>query len=864
MARSEAGGAVAVVAASIAALGVALGAACGGDDAPAPPTAPIVTTEHCAYLPVAATAGAGGTVTAGPLRAGASERILHVPVGTALGGYTNRASVLGASDSVDVRDARVAGSFVPSIGVTTAPRVKALALSAGGETVVWLKADMIFAYEGLVFDIEAALGPAFAGKVLLAASHSHSAWAQFTGHAPLQLGAGPLRDLVYRRFRDDLVAAARDALAAQVPARLGIATSAAFDPDDAINRDRRRANDGLPGGARGDDHLALIRVDRLDGAPLAVVPIFGAHPTLNGADNPLASADASGALERVLEEELAAAPGAPRVVVMHVQGAGADSSAVGHGEVDCAVRPGSPTDPCFAWTAEEGHGLAARDALLAAWTAAGSDLRAELAIEMVTRSIELGPTPEAFAIRDGALTYAAFDGETAADGVVHDGDALASPIDEFNAPVGAALCEGAASMFPTAAIAGTEGIAPYGSCLRLDLAAPILGPLFDLDFGVDRTHPVCETTRTTVTALRLGDHVIGTLPGEVSILLADLVRARTPAPGRTIVVGYAQGHVGYLLRPEDWVLGGYEPSVTFWGPLEAEMIAERLLALLPLALTPAREDAAAGGTTRVAVRTVTDVLPLDALALDAGSVPAEVPLGSWSRTGTPGAAQPNARYPRVAGIATFVWYGDDPLVHTPRVALQRETAAGFVDVVRRSGRPVIDGELVLSYTPSPLVRGAGPQRHVWIAEWQTVPWLGASTPAGPVDALADRAALPLGRYRFMVAGASWELASEPFTVVPGGLVATGVRRAAGVVQLTAALHAPRGWRLLDPVLPSNRPVPLRARAVTVELRDAGGAVLASAAVVTGADGAVAVPDVAGATEVRVTDAFANQASAPLP
>src|SRR5690606_21212743 len=146
-------------------------------------------------------------------QAGAAERVLHVPIGTALGGYTGRAGLLGGADNVDARRIAISGTFNPSIGVTAAPRVKALALSAGGETVVLLKADLIFAYEGLVFDLEQRLGPAYAGKVLLATSHSHSAWAQFTAHGPLKLGAGERRELVYRRLLDGFEEAAREALA---------------------------------------------------------------------------------------------------------------------------------------------------------------------------------------------------------------------------------------------------------------------------------------------------------------------------------------------------------------------------------------------------------------------------------------------------------------------------------------------------------------------------------------------------------------------------------------------------------------------------------------------------------------------------
>jgi hypothetical protein len=264
-----------------------------GDDGGDPPSG--VTTELCTYVPLAPTANAGGTVTAGALEAGAAERILHIPVGTALGGYTGRAGFISSAGSVDARKVDLPGSFNPSIGVTAAPRVKAVALRAGGETVVILKADIIFVYEGMVFDVAERLGPEFAGKVLIAVSHSHSGWAQFTGHGPLKLGSGQMRDLVYKRFLDDFEGAARDALAAMVPARLGVFADHAFDLDDEINRDRRGDDNMLPGGDnKGDEHLYMIRIDTLAGAPIAMIPVFGEHGTHNDQDNPFASADANG------------------------------------------------------------------------------------------------------------------------------------------------------------------------------------------------------------------------------------------------------------------------------------------------------------------------------------------------------------------------------------------------------------------------------------------------------------------------------------------------------------------------------------------------------------------------------------------
>ncbi len=835
-------------------LALCVAAACGSDSKKTPDAG--VTTENCTYQPVDPTAHAGGTVAAAPLSAGAAEHILDVPVGTALGGYTARAGFLGSAGVVDARKVKLSGTFNPSIGVITAPRVKAVALTAGDETVLLIKVDFCWVYEGMLWDLEQRLGPDYAGKVLLAASHTHSGWAQYQSHGPLKLGSGEMRQVVYDKMITQIEATAREALAARKPAKLGVFFDGNFDPTDQINHDRRGENDMLPGGNVKDNHFYLVRIDGTDGTPIAAIPIFGEHGTLNGEDNPFASADAPGALERVFQEQFDTP-----VVVMHLQSAGGDNSPSGHGGLDCTVHPGLASDPCLTWLTEEGHGRAAAPTMMAAWQAAGANMRDSLELEMLTKSIETGPDPKTFTIRGGALAYAPFDPSKTPDGKVYDDQHnIISPIDEFNAPVGAALCQNPTAMFPAAAIPGDDGVAPYGSCLMLDQAAPILGPIFKVDFKVDSTHPVCEMTRTTISALRIGDYVIGTMPGEMTVLLADYLRSKSPvAADHTILVSYAQGHMGYLLRPEDWLLGGYEPSVTFWGPLAAEYVAEQLTQLMPLAMTPMREDAGGAGATRVATVTVTDGLDKDDPAPMAGTVPTTVPPDVWARTGHPAQAQPAAQIPRLTGTAVFTWIGDDPLVKTPVVELQRETSPGtFTTVTRRSGRPVVDQDFSIAYTPEPLQRPTtGPQTHVWVAEWQAVPWLGEPS----TDSLDDRGGVPLGNYRFHVTGNNWTLDSDPFAVVQGGLEASAAR--ATTVNVTVKWHATKGYRLMDMSLPSNQPVPVRTQAVTVALLNASNAQLSTAQVTTDANGVASVTDASGATQAKITDRFGNTATVPI-
>ncbi len=840
--------------------------ACGGGGGGAD-AGPTVSTDRCDYVPVAPTAGAGGTVTAGALQAGTAEAPLGMPVGAALAAYTARAGFLGAAGTVDNRRSALSGNFNPSIGIETAPRVRALALSAGGETVVIMELELGYIFEGMVWDLEQRLGDSFHGKVLISASHSHSSWGHYSAHSAYQMGSGVFRETIYDALLDVLESTARAALDARRPAKIGFYSEQGWDPDDVITRDRRGENDELMGGPRKDDAFFLIRIDGTDDQPISMVPIYGVHGTINSEDNSLASSDSIGAMERVVQESFD-----QPVLVMHLQGAAGDVSPVPYGAVDCSVKPGNSGDPCFEWLRDEGHGRAAAPVMLAAWQAAGADMKTDLAMEMLTRSIELGPKPETFTIRDGALSYAPFVPDRVADGVIFDGSGkIVSPIDEFNAPVGAGLCEKDEIMFSAGTIPGDEKLSPYASCARVGAMSDIFEILLDTTFESDDTHPICQSTRTTLSALRLGDYLVATLPGEPTVMLADLVRAKSPvAADKTIVVGYAQGHAGYLLTPEDWLAGGYEASINLWGPLEGEYMVERLAELMPLAMTPEREDGAAAGTDRWQQPTVTDDLPIDDPSPMAGTVPDPVPDGVWVRSGHPASAQPPATIPRVSGIATFVWIGDDPLVTTPEVTLEREVATdSWQTVTRRSGRTLHDGALLLEYTPQPVRRdGDQPQTHYWAVELQAVPWLGAETAAGDrLDGMDARAAFPLGRYRFHVVGKAYDLTSDPFEVTAANLGVTATR-AGSVFTATVTLDAPKGYRLLDMSAPSNQPVPVRGGTFHVSLAlGAGGPVEMDVAIAT--DGTLAI-DAAGdadaVTSITVTDPWGNAKtiSAPAP
>lgn len=814
------------------------------------PTVPA-STDHCSYVDLPPTAGSGGTVEAGAIEAGAAELVHDFPVGATLGAYTSRVTALGEGRTPDGRTERTSGSFTPSIGIETRNKAKAIVLRAGGETIVILKSDVGLADAAITHAIEERLeevhGESFAGKVLWATSHTHSGFAQYTSNTILYLGLGQKRDEIVTRVIEDLVTVAGQAIENLEPARVGIASNDMFDQDDQVTRDRRGENDELMGGPKKDDFLVVMRVDAMDGSPIAIATVFGIHGTVLGADNLIISTEGPGAIERAVEENFE-----EPVVVMHLQGAAGDVSPAGSGGIDCPERP------CYNFARIETLGRYARDAILTTWMTAGESLQDELAMEMVTRSVDLGPDWETFTIRDGELEYSEWDGRRIPDLEIFDGAGnVLSPVDEFNAPHGAGLCGGfGGALFPASQMPGTRNMeGPYRSCMSIDEAAPQFETLLDLPIG---TTPACATTRLTLSALKIGDWSFLTAPGEPVTLWAQTLRERAPAGiDRTVVIGYSQDHMGYLLTPEDWLAQGYEPSINIWGPLEGEYIIEQSLALAELVETPEREDAVAGFADRVlpGPSDDSDLDPVDESPM-AGTVEATPWESVYIRTGEMlTSSQPPATLQRLDS-AYFTWIGEDPWVETPEVTLQRMDGDEWVAVERRSGRPVQDLDVILTYTPEPLQPAIGEsQTHRWAVEWQAVtPW---GTP--DLDRVEDRFGVPMGMYRFHVEAGGYTLDSDPFEVTPATILVEA-SYAGGTLTGTATFHAEKGWRLIHSQMRSNQPVPANGT-VTLNV-DRDGTVETIEATLDGSGG-FSVATGGGITSVEVVDRFMNVGSVTL-
>jgi hypothetical protein len=289
-------------------------------------------------------------------------------------------------------------------------------------------------------------------------------------------------------------------------------------------------------------------------------------------------------------------------------------------------------------------------------------------------------------------------------------------------------------------------------------------------------------------------------------------------------------------------------------------------------VSPIRENAAADSATHVVAPTFTDtdVPPPDPAPL-AGTVPETVPGEVFFRSGArPTHGQPDATIPRVEGVARFVWIGEDPLSGTPRARLEREVDGAFVPVTRRSGREVTDLDFLVVWTPQPLRRvGTEPLTNYWTIEWQALDVFGARgatvpAPGEGLDVLADRAGLPLGRYRFHVEGTGYAVDSAPFEVVAGTLDVSASRDGADVV-VDATFNPREGWRLLRMEGNVNRRLPAEAGPFTVILEHGASAPETFTATLTAPGTARVTPASSEPiTRIVVRDRFGNEGNATVP
>lgn len=231
--------------------------------------------------------------------------------------------------------------------------------------------------------------------------------------------------------------------------------------------------------------------------------------------------------------------------------------------------------------------------------------------------------------------------------------------------------------------------------------------------------------KTAVSMVRIGDDVAFlSLPGEPGTGLSrKMQQAMMPlGVAHALVVGYAQDHYGYLLEEDDWLRGGYEPTVSAWG-----------WKFGPYLLSQVNEFVETIDQPQDAPDLITTFLQ------DAGPRVPAAPLHATHVITEPLDGERLTTH-------HFVFEGADPSLGLPQVALEKEEAGAFTPVMASATRAVVNGpELLLRYDATPTFKadpGATTREHRWSVSFETVP------------------STPTGTYRFKVG----ELISRPFVV----------------------------------------------------------------------------------------------------
>jgi neutral ceramidase len=665
--------------------------------------------------------------------------------------------------------------------------------------------------------------------VVLTTSHTHHAPANYSDSYHFYLGGDRYNEEVYQRMTSSLEDIALEAWDGIAPAAIGFGIAENWDPDDLVYSDRRGENDDLKvwadqiPGEKKDPRLWLIRVDHASGEPMGVFFNFGMHGTSLGGDNAMVSGDAPLHVELALAEQFDTP-----IVISHWQGAGGDATPRG-------------TDDGYARM--ETIGAYAADAIHTLWeeTPVSSD---PFFLETATRSIQEG-LEEVRVTRGGTVDwhYPPYDEEAVPDNKIYgpDGEIL-SPLDEFKAQYGGAFCGYDDPLISTGTI-GTNAY-PYDGCMQVELISWVIAGIFGLDdFDIPLPLPTSRQAMTTATqigpvSIRKADGTvekdevtIGFFPGETTQMFVEQFSRRASSElglETAFVVGYAQDHEGYLLIPEDWLRGGYEPNINIWGPLQGEHIMEGNLDMIQSNLMTRRLEPHDPDGSFPDTEYEERELPIDApdttptAGTPADEIPEDLytPLPLWDDAIpiTP-KAQPDATVARVQGMAQFVFMGGDPGVDVPTVTLQRWDGETWIEATTNAGHPITDTlpDILLTHTPDPLYPYYDAQNHYWWASWQAV------------GHYFDRTSVPLGWYRLRAHGKTalgteetwpwntvgYTVASDPFEVVPAEITLSY-----DGATLQASINGPEaGYRLIDLEGSSIGPNPVRDATITWTMGD---------------------------------------------
>lgn len=602
----------------------------------------------------------------GMLCAGAAERALRIPIGVPLGGYLRppvggeylpdlerfaegdpapffnnllgfipSTSEGGGANLTPPNEVKKSpySTYSPSTrGYNDSLITKAVAMTSGGQTIVFVKNDLVAMIDELGVEVgelvKARSGIDLGNGLIMSATHTHDGpgaigntslkyfWIAIDAYRP------EIFDLVVSEVADVVI----QALENRVPARFGYASGLAIEDETRrTNSFRRSREPWLEARVAEQDllrrRIGVFRIDEIDATgaavrPLAMMVNYAAHGIVFDVENLYFSGDALGGLERSVEARFDTP-----VVAMLVQSAGGDVS---------PRTGGGPKRPRLERFGEQ---MAPQ-------------------IMALFNGISRFDTAPTLRVLDQRL--------------ILNRERLGYTGEEYPYPYGAVQCNNEVS---PPLVGGPSA----GRAEEICVPATPSGAQDVADNGVAENDAfVPQDTRLAVA--QVGSALLLMQPGEPVIeqglQLLDAAVAMGFARESVFVWGYALDHVGYILPDlkDDWLLGDTEGTTTFWGWKQGGRFLaatqELLAALKSGAAEPADEFTLA----------YTDLFPRTpppaTLSPQAGQVLTQpATLARFSQT-------------------TFVFEGGDPVIDLPRITLQEEVNGIWQPMRRFNGRPL--------------------------------------------------------------------------------------------------------------------------------------------------------------------------------
>ncbi|MBM4386846.1 MAG: neutral/alkaline non-lysosomal ceramidase N-terminal domain-containing protein, partial [Deltaproteobacteria bacterium] len=243
-------------------------------------------------------------------------------------------------------------------------------------------------------------------------------------------------------------------------------------------------------------------------------------------------------------------------------------------------------------------------------------------------------------------------------------------------------------------------------------------PLPDVTSCFDFVFEELSMNYIRLTLIRAGGHVFASMGGEpVTQFGLDYSKAISDETGyETIFIGYANDHIGYILPEDDYLHGGYEPSMSYWGWKFADYLLKLGHEMGKLLKNPEYQ------------------FPIEEKdKLKTINTNSSNPYNSAKSLSNPAiTAQPKKKCSSME-IASVEWAGGDPWLGTPYVKLQIKENGVFKDFMRKNNTPLdnLAYEFILDMKPVPSyeeVKKAAERNFFWKASLPLSRTLTTTTP----------------------------------------------------------------------------------------------------------------------------------------